>query len=394
MKVKFRQSTVKGKEGVLLIQVIGNRKMKLITTRLRIFPEEWDEENKTIKPHVADKEREIYLCEIRFALEGELKKLAGVIGFLDKKGDYTVNELAACYADRSMHGNLFPYMDRWIQKLRNERRVATATIYLVVKKSFHNFRMGSDVMITAMDTGLIRQYETYLKNGGVSMNSISCYMRTLRSVYNKAVDDGLTPQRQPFKNVYTGICKTEKRAVDEMLIIRLKRLNFDEMKELSFARDLFLFSFYTRGMSFVDMVNLTYNHIQAGYLFYTRSKTGQHLSIKMEPCMEEIIARYRHETRGNLLLPILRHSGTNIPSNALRTYNKRLERISAIMNLEKPLTSYVSRHTWATIALRKGIPLQVISEGMGHENENTTRIYLASLEQSILDQANAQIISL
>jgi site-specific recombinase XerD len=394
MKVKFRQSTVKGKEGVLLIQIIGNRKMKLLTTRFRILPEEWDEEKKTIKLHVTDKEREIYLCEIRSALEGELKKLAGLVTFLEKKGTYTVNELAAHYADSSLHGNLFPYMERWIQKLKTENRTATATIYHVVKKSFYNFRRGSDVLIASMDAGLMKQYETYLKNNRVSMNSISCYMRTLRAVYNKAVDDGLTHQRQPFKNVYTGICKTVKRAVDEMLIMRLKKLNLSEVKELSLARDLFLFSFYTRGMSFVDMVNLTHSHIQTGYLLYTRSKTGQNLSIKIEPCIEEIITRYRHETFGNFLLPIYRRSGKNNPSSALRIYNKRLRRISDLMGLEKPLTSYVARHTWATIALRKGIPLQVISEGMGHESENTTRIYLASLEQSIIDQANAQIISL
>jgi site-specific recombinase XerD len=394
MKVKFRQSTVKGKEGVLLIQIIGNRKMKLITTRLRIFPEEWDEERKTIKLHAAGKDREMRLREIRFSLEGELKRLAGLVAFLEKKGAYTVNELVAYYADRSLHGNLFPYMERWIQKLKTENRTATATIYHVVKKSFYNFRKGSSIQIDSMDAGLMKQYEMHLKNNGVSMNSISCYMRALRSVYNKAVDDGLSPQRQPFKNVYTGICKTEKRAVDERLIMQLKKLNLSEAGELSVARDLFLFSFYTRGMSFVDMVSLTHEHIQSGYLLYTRSKTGQSLSVKMEPCIEEIIARYRHETLGNFLLPIYRHSSKNNPSSALRIYNKRLRRISALMGLEKPLTSYVARHTWATIALRKGIPLQVISEGMGHENEHTTRIYLASLEQSTIDRANAQVISL
>ena len=394
MKVKFRQSTVKGKEGVLLIQIIGNRKMKLITTRLRIFPEEWDEGKKTIKLHAAAKDREIYLREICSSLEGELKRLAGLVSFLEKKGMYTVHELAAYYADRSLHGNLFPYMERWIRKLKAENRTATATIYHVVKKSFYNFRQGSGVQITSMDAPLMKQYEMHLRNRGVSMNSISCYMRTLRAVYNKAVDDGLTPQRQPFRNVYTGICKTEKRAVDEGLIMELKKLNLSRAKELSLARDLFLFSFYTRGMSFVDMVNLTHNHIRGGYLLYRRSKTGQHLSVRIEPCIEEIITRYRPETIDNFLLPIYRRSGGKNPSSALRTYNKRLGRISGLMGLEKPLTSYVARHTWATVALRKGIPLQVISEGMGHENENTTRIYLASLEQSVIDQANARVISL
>jgi integrase len=124
---------------------------------------------------------------------------------------------------------------------------------------------------------------------------------------------------------------------------------------------------------------------------YARSKTKQVLSIKIEKCIEEIIERYRNETVDDYLLPIY-HVGNHDYGSHLRTYNKRLRRLSELLQLEKHLSSYVSRHSWATIAMRKGVSVQLISEGMGHENEKTTRIYLDSLDQSAIDRANARII--
>lgn len=129
-------------------------------------------------------------------------------------------------------------------------------------------------------------------------------------------------------------------------------------------------------------------------LYYTRSKTKQNLVIKVEESIQEIIDRYSRLTRNSdWLLPILYTEKDNY-SSALRKYNKRLKDISRLLQLDTPLTSYVSRHSWASLAKRTGIPIQVISEGMGHENEKTTRIYLASLDQNLIDQANSQVISL
>jgi site-specific recombinase XerD len=218
-------------------------------------------------------------------------------------------------------------------------------------------------------------------------------MRALRSVYNQAVLKGLTISKNPFKDVYTGVDKTSKRAANEDVIVKLNRLDLSSHGNLQLARDLFMFSFYTRGMSFIDMANLKRSNLKNEYIVYARSKTKQVLTIRIEKCIEEIIERYKEITIDNYILPIYNLQNPDYNSN-LRTYNKRLKRLSEMLNLEKPLSSYVSRHSWATIALRKGISVQVICEGMGHENEKTTRIYLASLDQSLIDNANAQIIAL
>jgi site-specific recombinase XerD len=148
-----------------------------------------------------------------------------------------------------------------------------------------------------------------------------------------------------------------------------------------------------RGISFIDMANLRRGNVKTGYIIYSRSKTRQMLTVKLEACMQEIISRYELQTVDDYLLPVYTAKNRDNTSQ-LRNHNKRLKRISDLLGLEKSLSSYVSRHSWATLALRKGISVEVISESMGHENDTTTRIYLASLGQSVVDKANAKVIKL
>jgi site-specific recombinase XerD len=340
-----------------------------------------------------DSERCIYLQNIKESLKLEIQQIYNLIGILEKRSNYTVQELAEYYVSHSFNGYFFPFIKYLISKLETEKRSKTASIYKTAQRSFSRFRYGKDIRIDRIDNHLIQRYEAYLKDNGVCINSISCYMRALRAIYNQAVEKKLTISKNPFKDVYTGIDKTIKRAVDEDVIVKLHGLDLFEYPALQQSRDFFMFSFYTRGMSFIDMANLTQSNLKNGYLVYTRSKTKQILTIKVEKCIKEIIERYEDITIDNYLLPIYSEQNRSSSSN-LRTYNKRLKRISEMLGLEKPLSSYVSRHSWATIALRKGISVQVISEGMGHKNEKTTRIYLASMDQSIIDKANAQIIAL
>ena len=393
VKIKFRKSTITNKEGVLCFQFIHNRKTKLITSRFRLFPQEWNDRSSVVVIDSTDNERNLYLRNIQDGLDSEIQQINDLISMLEKRGNYTTKELSEYYTSNSFNGYFFPFMKHQIKKLKSENRTKTASIYETARRSFFRFRYGEDIRIEKIDSVLIQRYETYLKNNGVSLNSVSCYMRALRAIYNQATQKGLTISKNPFKEVYTGIDRTIKRAVNEETIVKLYRMDLSKHPHLQLARDLFMFSFYTRGMSFIDMANLVQKNIKNGYLVYARSKTKQALTIKVEKCVEEIIERYNGITLDDYILPI--YSALNRDYNSLlRTHNKRLNRISEMLGLERTLSSYVSRHSWATIALRKGISVQVISEGMGHENEKTTRIYLASMDQSVIDNANARIIAL
>jgi site-specific recombinase XerD len=393
VKTKFRKSAVAGREGVLCIQLIHRLKIRFITTSLRLFPNEWDASQETVRMTDFAPERQPYLQLLQKRLDEELRQIHTLINVYEKRGNYTIEELVADYVHQAFNGCLFTFADYLAKQLQKENRPKTASIYHAAKRSFSRFRLGEDIRLENIDGELLKNYEKQLKNRELAKNTVSFYMRTLRSIYNQAVKKGLCVQRQPFTEVYTGIDKTVKRAVDEKIIIRLKQLDLSHKQKLEKARDLFLFSFYMRGISFVDMANLTLGNLKNGYITYIRSKTKQKLTIKIEECMQVIIEKYACQTLENFLLPI--YSDTNRSNiSCLRTYNKQLQRISKMLELEKPLSSYLARHSWATIALRKGISVEIISESMGHENEATTRIYLASLEQSVIDKANATIILL
>jgi site-specific recombinase XerD len=365
----------------------------LLRTRFRPFSTEWDSKQETVLFGNAQIERQVYLQSIKTALEMELKQLYELIRLLEMKDDYTVDELADLYANNSFNGYFFPFIDYTIKNLKDDNRQKTASICLTAKSSFAHFRCGQDILLDKIDNDLMQKYETYLKNTGIMKNTVSCYMRSLRSIYNQAVKRGLTTQKNPFVDIFTRIDKTVKRAVNKDVIILLKNMDLSSYRELALARDLFMFSFYMRGISFIDMANLRKNNIRNGYIIYSRSKTKQRLTVKIEACMQEIISRYEAQTIDDFLLPVFTAQNRDNTSQ-LRNHNKRLKRISEMLGLEKPMSSYVTRHTWATLALRKGIPVEVISESMGHENETTTRIYLASLGQSVVDKANAEIIRL
>ena len=221
-------------------------------------------------------------------------------------------------------------------------------------------------------------------------------MRILRAAYNKAVALGYSRQQEPFKQVYTGVDKTQKRAVDESIIQRLCLLDLSSKQHLAFTRDIFMFSYFTRGMAFVDIAYLRHTDIGYNALNYIRRKTGQRLIIHIEPEIRTIIERYDNSV-SPYVFPIITSTDTEKAysqyQSALSKYNKNLKCLSLLLGPNVHLSSYTSRHTWASSAQKHQIPLSVISAGMGHTSESTTRIYLASLDNSIIDQANLSIIS-
>ena len=257
------------------------------------------------------------------------------------------------------------------------------------------FREGQDILLGEIDSDTMMLYEAWLKGKGICPNSTSFYMRILRAVYNRAVEKELTEQKYPFKHVYTGIDKTVKRAVPLKEIKHIKELDLTLKPHLEYARDMFLFSFYTRGMAFIDMAYLKKSDLKNGILTYRRRKTGQQLTIKWEKCMEEIVSKYKNAYNTEYLLPIIVNPLVDARKqyrNAIYRVNTALKDIAKSVGLSIALTMYCTRHSWASIAKTKNIPISVISEGMGHDSEETTRIYLASLDTSIVDKANSLII--
>lgn len=398
IKVKFRPSTIDGKEGTLYYQVIHNRVVRQINTDYKLFVSEWDNHSDTVVLHKdhAETERDNYLLFIAERIKWDKDKLEKVIQTLDQSGTFTADDVVLRFRDKGKDVSFNDYIRQQIARLKRLGKIRTSETYAAALKSFSGFMNDKEVPFDELNADLLAEYEAYLKGRSNSPNTISFYMRILKAVYNRAVENGLTEQQHPFKLVYTGVEKTLKRAISLNDIKRIKGLDLSLKPNLDFARDMFLFCFYTRGMSFVDMAYLKKKDIANGVLVYRRKKTGQQLFIRWEKCMQEIVSKYPvNETE--FLLPLIIHPNEDYRkqyANALHHVNRLLKKIGEMIELPIPLTMYVARHSWASIAKSRNVPISVISEGMGHDSEATTQIYLASLDTSVVDRANKKILNL
>lgn len=399
VKLKFRVSSLAQKEGTLFFQIIHQRVVKQIKLPYRIYKSEWDEKrNDIIGLSYISPSRMSLLKSIREKIAWEKNRLDKIIRNIENRGqNFSVDEIVKeYYALSSNKTTVFEYIKIQIDRLKNAGRERTSETYRQMLMSFMKFMNEEDLSFDMIDEELISQYENYMRVSNLCRNTTSFYMRTFRSVYNRAVEDGLTTQNTPFRRVYTGVDKTSKRAIGLKEIKKIKDLDLTNMPVLDFARDIFLFSFYMRGMSFIDIAYLKKKDLSNGFVVYNRRKTGQQMIVKWEKNMENIVAKHPNEHSTFLFPIIINQDGTERKQylNKMLLINKYLKQIAELAGIGVPLTMYVARHSWASIAQAKNIPMKAISLGMGHDNEETTQIYLASIQTSIIDDANSKILNL
>lgn len=395
VKVKFRPSTVADREGAIFYQVIHERATKHILTDYHIFPDEWNA--KTAKVIVGKRSnRQSVIFTIKELIKWDLERLHRLISGLEKKGNsYTTDDVIDEFKRYEQECSIFNFMELQIVKLKQKGKSRTAETYVSTLNSFKKFRNNEDIMMDALTSDIMEDYEAFLQKRGNIPNTISFYMRILRAVYNRAVEQELIEQRNPFRRVYTGVDKTQKRALPMSVIKKIHALDLGLNPALDYARDMFMMSFFLRGMSFIDMAFLRKTDLQNGSITYRRRKTNQKLTIGWTREMQTLLDKYP-ENPTQYILPIIQKEGIDERlryRSAGYNINRSLKTIAKLVNVNIPLTLYCARHSWASAAKAKGIPLSVISEGMGHDSETTTQIYLASLETSVVDDANSLILS-
>ncbi len=395
IKVKFRPSTVADHEGTIFYQIIHERRQRQIFSDYHIFSHEWDR-NRSIVVTNQKSERKSFILSIRERIRWDVERLTKIIRQMDIKGvAYTADDVIDEFNRYANEYSLFNFMESVIIKLKQNGKARTSETYTVALNSFKKFREGEDIMLDCLNCEIMEAYEAWHQQRGVSPNTISFYIRILRAVYNRAVEDDIIENRNPFRHVYTGVDKTVKRALPLSMIKRIKNLDLKLIPALDYARDMFMMSFMLRGMSFIDMAYLKKSDLCNGYIIYRRRKTGQLLTIEWTKEMQMLLDKYP-ENASDYLLPIIKKAGTNeryTYRNVGYNINHNLKSIAKKVGIAIPLTLYVARHSWASAAKAKGIPLSVISEGMGHDSEATTQIYLASLDTSVVDKANSLILS-
>lgn len=396
VKVKFRPSTISDREGVIYYQIIHERTARQIPTDYRVYPCEWDSRRGRVIAS-AKSGRIARISSIKERIRWDMERLNRIMRkFIHEGYPYTSDNIVEEFKRTACQSSLFKFMGNSIGRLKSNGKIRTAETYMATLGSFRKFRKDKDLSLDFLSSKDMEDYQAWLKRRGLSPNTISFYIRILRAVYNRAVEEDIIEDKHPFRRVFTGTEKTVKRALPLPVIKRIRTLDLSLNPELQYAKDMFMLSFMLRGMSFIDMAMLKKSDLRHGYVTYRRRKTGQRLTIEWTEEMQEILDRYP-ENESDYLLPIITHKRSKeryVYKNKGEKINFSLKKIGEMAEVGLPLTMYVARHSWASIAKAEGIPLSIISEGLGHEKESTTRIYLSTLDTTIVDKANRKILEL
>lgn len=396
IKLKFRPSSVPETEGTLYYQVIHKRKVKWISTEHHIYADEWDENTETIVV-AARSERKGALALMQCKIDWALKRWQTILDRLERSHkDYTVEELCETFSKEQTYKTVFVFLQEQVIKKEQMKRQGTARTYGNAYRRFKAFREDVDLTFNELTPDMIECYEAWLIDKRLKQNSIRCYLRTLNTLLCKAVEEGMLNNTNLFSHVRLSYVKTTKRAISEKELKVIANLELPENSTMALARDIFMFSFYMRGMPFVDIAYLRKTDLKNGMCTYCRKKTNQCLMVEWEKAQQKILDRYAHQMENrSYLLPIIKEEdGTEYKQYQRMqiNINRALKKIGEMAELKMPLTTYVARHTWASVARDMNIPIAVISEGMGHNSIKTTQVYLNSIDISRINEANKRII--
>ena len=289
----------------------------------------------------------------------------------------------------------FEYFSHQIKITRSTSSPKTYENYLQVYNKFYRFMGEEDFPISDLNADLMRSYYTRMREQDLSQNTISFHMSILRAIYRRAVKSCLVADCHPFTKTLTGKVPTMKRALSAEEIKSVATIHL-ENKNHQMARDIFMFSYYCRGMSFVDMAYMKTDDLNDNVLRYNRKKTHQPLTVAWEKQMQEIIDRYPSAT-GKYLLPIITDPDGDERSqyrSMQEKLNKYLKEVGKMAGVKQKLTMYCARHSWATIARDNDVSQAVISTSLGHARQQTTAVYLATLKADVIDEANRKLINI
>lgn len=371
-----------------------------MSTGISCTKENWDEQLDTVnKKHPLYKEAKITIAKkimdaekLVLSLENEDKNLSAfeIKGKL-KKGKVS-NTL------------FFAYFEKVIERFKVSGQIKNSEIYKDTKRNLKHFIPIGDIPFSDIDVAFLNKFEEFLKSKNKGGNTIFLYLRTLRAVLNKAINEevcneGLYPFKKFSLSKYANI-KTDKRAITKKEIEKIAALRPTEPDQI-LAQHIFLFSYYCRGMNFADIAYLKWKNLINNRLRYTRQKTKELFNIELLPPAMKIINHYKgemHQTKESYIFPIFNDNHYNPVSlynrreKMIKYINKGLKVLGKDAGIDTPLTTYVARHTYACVLRREGISTSIISQAMGHDSEKTTQIYLEAFQNEIIDVASRCIL--
>jgi integrase/recombinase XerD len=400
----FKSKSLKDGRHPIMLRITHERRNKYIKTGLSAFPEEWDKKSMQL---TTTYKKNFKLAQPRFeSLNAALlNKLADALNdsFELQREKHTLNidELKAKIKKVSKSAKMYEFSEKIIKENKSKGSIGNAANYQTMLNVVKKFHGEKELKITDIDFAWLKQFDSWCQSKGNSVNSISVYVRALRALYNRAIAEGLvTSETYPFGKGKYKIAQapTQKRAINKDDINKIKKARYPENSSLWHTKNLFLFSFYCRGMNWIDMAHLRLKNIVNGRIEYIRIKTkrksGKAFSIKINGQIKDILDWYckGKESKDYIFPIIFRKENPELArkdiKNGLKSFNKYLKKIAEKCKIQGDITSYVSRHSWATIAKKIGVDIAVISDGLGHADMHVTQIYLDSIDNEDIDKAN------
>ncbi len=388
-------------ECMIVLRIIKDRKKRDMALKFNSKPELWDsklQQPKSKHPHYHELKNYIAIKE------KEVQQ-----AFLDLQSQnrpFTVDDIVnkLSLSIKVKNTTVFKYFDEHIQKLIEAGKVGYANVFRESQRQLKKFRNDKDLTFYDLNPVLIKKFDEFILKRGVKLNSAFVYVRTLKTLVNKAISDGLVDERHnPFKGISFAKYrkdKPQKRALTKDQIEAIKKFNPEQDKKLQFAKDLFLFSYYLRGMNFTDLAYLKWKDIKSEQVNYIRKKTSEPFKIKMIAPALAILEQFKkyYEGETSYVFPILseKHETPvqkdNRIDKIMKIVNSSLKEISMKLEFPEKFTFYAARHSFATISRNSGVPVGMISEALGHDSEKTTQMYLDSFDSDKMNSVFENVL--
>lgn len=386
-----RRSRKDGKFPVI-IRLGHYQKTTSIATGQAIPEECWDDRKKKIKGSFKGTEALFYLNNL---LLKELVQYQDKINQLRESGELeflSIKQLKNRLVGKNKYDSFYEFGEAKVVELKATNRFGTAKNYQHLINVLRKFTKGRDVKFNEVNYEFLVDFERYhLSKPGNSINGVASYMRTLKAIFNRGIKAGIIKREAyPFYNYQIKTVPTAKRAIKQESVKKILEMKIDPSDFMVHYRNYFILSYMLFGMSFIDMAFLKVENIRNGRIRFQRKKTSKLYDIKITEPLKEILNFYtKDKSSDEFILPIIKREKVELQykdvKDALHRYNDGLKRLAKRCGIDEKLTSYVSRHSFATHAMLKNIPLIAISEMLGHSKLNTTQIYLKSLPSNLMD---------
>lgn len=384
----------------LIMRLGHNERTTSIPLGISLLEKDWDGVNKVVKKGYSGVGSVSHLNNLIQKKKADAMDIIFKLHEAGELNSLAVTDIRDRIASKDKSQSFYSYAQKLIAELVAANRIGTARSYKGVISVLKTFHGGKDLYFKDITYQFLTRFETSHRSKGNEANGLAVYMRTIRAIYNKAIKDGIAEKElYPFEAYKIKTTPTEKRALEWELIKEIIALKLEPEHICYNARNYFLASYMMYGMNFTDMAHLKRTDITNGRITYRRKKTSKIYDIKVTGNLQSIFDHYKDKNpESKYIFPIINREEPTLKEKdiqwARKRYNKKLKELAKLCGIDKNLTSYVSRHSFATQAMMQQVPLNAISTMLGHSSLKTTEVYLKSLPSNILDEYNERVLAL